>query len=73
MSSLLTCSETNAKNLSRICTDEQFNKEFCIHDFDEQLSWRIGLGVWGLIILLLGGFGNLFTIVALPYAARKQR
>ena len=70
---VLTCNEANAKNLSRICADEQFNEDYCIHNFDEQWPWRIGLGVWGLIVLLFGGFGNLFTIVSLPYAARKQR
>ena len=69
----LTCNETYANELNEICTSELFDKELCIHNFATQWPRRIGLGVWGLVVLVFGGFGNLFTIVSLPYAARKQR
>ena len=71
--SSLTCNESYANELNKMCTSVIFEKELCIHNFEEQLPWRIGLGVWGLLVLVFGGFGNLFTIVSLPYAARKQR
>ena len=71
--SSLICNVTYANYLNEMCTGRQFVEEICIHNFEEQRPWRIGLGVWGLIVLVFGGFGNLFTIVSLPYAARKQR
>ena len=69
----LTCNESYANELNEICTSELFDKEVCIHNFEEQWPRRIALGVWGMVVLVFGGFGNLFTIVSLPYAARKQR
>ena len=69
----LTCNESYANELNEICTSELFDKEVCIHNFEEQWPRRIALGVWGMVVLVFGGFGNLFTIVSLPYAAKKQR
>ena len=69
----LICNDSYANELNNLCANVQFDKELCIHNFEEQWPWRIGMGIWGLIVLIFGGFGNLFTIVSLPYAARKQR
>ena len=40
---------------------------------DEKRPWRIALGVWTLIVIAVGIFGNVFTLLAIPYAARRQR
>ena len=69
----LVCSESNAGNLSVLCTNGPFDKRMCIHNFDEQFPYRIGLGVYGLFVVFFGCFGNLFTLISLPYAAKKQR
>ena len=34
---------------------------------------RISTGVWYIFIALIGIFGNITTLIAIPYAAKKKR
>ena len=64
--------KTHIGLLSTICVNGSFNELHCIPP-DEKRPWRIALGVWTLIIITVGIFGNVFTLLAIPYAARRQR
>ena len=48
-----------------------------VHDcFDKSMMhcpYRKSLGVWAIIIIVIGVLGNLLTLLAVPYAARHRR
>ena len=61
-------------NISKLCVNGLYNEVLgCIPHLDEQRSYRIALGVWSIIVTIFGLFGNLFTLLAIPYAAKRQR
>ena len=43
----------------------------CIPNEDKQ--YRTALGIWALINAIIGILGNMLTLLAIPYAARKKR
>ena len=61
--------------LSRICINGTDSNEFeCVKFY----SWSVtvirkGIGIWFLFVAILGTFGNLMTLIAIPYAARHKR
>lgn len=65
--------QTHLGYLSQLCTNGAYDKLLCIPDLEEQIPFRAGLGVWGLVIVLFGVFGNLLTLLSVPYAAKRQR
>ena len=38
-----------------------------------ECTYRQVLGLWAVFIIILGVLGNLLTLFAIPYAARKKR
>jgi hypothetical protein len=61
--------------LSKLCVNgSNINGEYdCFDKSFEHCPYRKSLGVWAIIIMFIGVFGNLLTLLAIPYAARKQR
>ena len=50
--------------------------EMCIRDScipKEDKKYRMVLGIWALVIAIIGILGNILTLLAIPYAARKKR
>ena len=39
----------------------------------EDKKYRMALGIWALVIAIIGILGNILTLLAIPYAARKKR
>ena len=39
----------------------------------KRYEFKFALGIWCVILGLIGFFGNLVTIVAIPYAAKKKK
>ena len=71
-----TCDSSNKTHtfyLSEFCTNGTYDKDNCILDLDEKIPFRAGLGVWGLIVMVFGVFGNLFTLISVPYASKRRR
>ena len=50
-----------------------FDVSFCINLLDDRRSWRVALGIWSVVVAVVGVFGNIFTLLAIPYAAQRQR
>ena len=50
-----------------------FDVSFCINLLDDRRSWRVALGIWAIIVTVVGVIGNIFTLLAIPYAAQRQR
>ena len=50
-----------------------FDVSFCINLLDDRRSWRVALGIWSIIVTIVGVIGNIFTLLAIPYAAQRQR
>ena len=76
LEALFTCNphnDTHIGTLSRLCTDGTYNKTLCIPDLEEQSTYRAGLGAWGLVVVFFGVFGNLMTLMAVPYAGKRKR
>ena len=82
----LTCDGRNKTHigiLSTLCVNGSFDVNICngcdgmIENLcmpeDEKRSWRMALGIWGLIVSLIGIVGNIFTLLAVPYAAQRKR
>ena len=59
--------------LSQLCTNGSYNEGVCIAHLDEDIYGRTALGVWGMIVVLLGVIGNLSTLIAIPYAWKRKR
>ena len=63
----------NLFNLSNLCTNGTYNETRCIPDLEERIPFRVGMGVWGIIVVLFGVLGNLITLISVPYASKRQR
>ena len=64
--------------LSYICTNgsdttgyECYNTYYTQH----QLGYiiRKGLGIWLILVGVIGGFGNLYTLISIPFAANRNK
>ena len=66
--------QTHIYILSKVCMNrDTFEKDLCVPGLDQRRPCRIAVGVWALIVMTFGVFGNIFTLLAIPYAAKKQR
>jgi hypothetical protein len=73
---VFTCNTNNKTHLgylAELCTNGTYGKELCIPELEEKVPFRACLGVWGLIVVLFGVFGNLLTLISVPYASKRQR
>ena len=50
-----------------------FDVSFCLNLLDDRRSWRVALGIWSIVVTVVGVIGNIFTLLAIPYAAQRQR
>ena len=65
---MMSCS----RNISKICAEQPFTEEFdCFPEYLKDIGSYFG--IWCLFIAVLGMFGNLMTIFAIPYAAKKRK
>ena len=77
--SKLSCNTTYEKFwLSYQCTNGSDTAEFeCYNDYytENQAAYlfRTGLGVWLIIVGVLGTLGNLVTLVILPFSAKRKK
>ena len=60
--------------LSEICTNGSDTSNFeCVKIIDETtMLIRYASGIWFLFISLLGTFGNLATLICIPFSARRK-
>ena len=63
--------------LSYICTNGSDTTGFeCYNDYYTQSKTayviRKGLGVWLVLIGILGAFGNFYTLLSIPFASKKK-
>ena len=75
------CERNETLSLSELCLDKWQNltinddsnsTENCFPDDVDNLFTNI-LALWFLICSIVGVFGNLLTLIAMPYAAWKKR
>lgn len=60
------------QNISKICVEEPYTEEYpCYPDYLKEIGPYFG--IWCLFISFLGMFGNLLTILAIPYAANRKK
>ena len=45
----------------------------CSPNETKHCSYRRALGIWACFIMVVGILGNVLTLLAVPYAARKKR
>ena len=66
------CNVSTTLNLSFFCLDK-------VYDFPKQCfpsefhHFKIIEGIWCVINAIIGSTGNLLTILAIPYAAKKKQ
>ena len=58
--------------MRKICTETSDPPDSC---FPTEITPTFGLfaGLWGIFVALTGIFGNLLTLFAIPYAAKRKR
>ena len=60
--------------LSKFCVNgSDWSNLECIHDIDEQSFSRNILGIWAIIVSVVGIIGNVLTLLAVPFAADRKR
>ena len=60
--------------LSKLCVNGSNWNEFeCIYGLEHQRFSRRALGVWAIIVSLVGVFGNTLTLLSVPFAALRKR
>ena len=73
----LVCDKARVNNisfLSKVCVDGTDNGTLdCLTEDADEVKYRTALGIWAIVILIVGVFGNALTLLALPYAAHKRR
>ena len=77
---MLNCSEDqpiSVYNLSHICLDLSLNDSIKneLDCFPEQFTFATStvVGTWCILNCVIGFFGNLLTLLAIPYAAKNKR
>ena len=76
--SFLECKEgENAYLLSKLCVNSSSTDPSleCIQNYNDitHIGLRKLLGIWSIIVGGFGVAGNLLTLLAIPYAARRKR
>ena len=74
----IACNRNNSNNiykLSKFCVNgSNFDGLYeCLPNDLENCPYRIALGCWAILVMIIGVLGNLLTLLALPYAAKKKR
>ena len=74
----IACNRNNSNNiyqLSKFCVnDSNVNGLYeCLPNDLENCPYRIALGCWAIIVMIIGVLGNMLTLLALPYAAKRKR
>ena len=41
-----------------------FDVSFCLNLLDDRRSWRVALGIWSIVVTVVGVIGNIFTLLA---------
>ena len=60
------------QNISKICVEEPYTEEYpCYPDYLKEIGPYFG--TWCLFISFLGMFGNLLTMLAIPFAANRKK
>ena len=60
------------QNISKICVEEPYTEEYpCYPDYLKEIGPYFG--IWCLFISFLGMFGNLLTMLAIPFAANRKK
>ena len=66
------CNRSIIKNISRICTEQPHTEEYpCYPKYLKEVG--VYFGIWCIFICFLGMFGNLLTMLAIPYAANRRK
>ena len=76
MGNRVTCNTSeNIYTLNELCTNGSNSSNLeCYKDHGSMTNAsRISTGVWHIVIALIGIFGNITTLIAIPYAAKKKR
>ena len=66
----------NVYLLSKLCVDGSYVEHLeCIKNIDDTTNLLIRnlLGIWSVLVGSFGIAGNLLTLLAIPYAARRKR
>ena len=74
MTSLISsiCNDTNdVEGWSDYCLNVVF-LDACYHP-SKHYEFKFALGIWCAVLGLIGFVGNLLTIIAIPYAAKKKK
>ena len=67
----LICNDTN---IVEVWSDYCLNVVFLGACYpSKRYEFKFALGIWCVILGLIGFFGNLLTILAIPYAAKKKK
>ena len=67
------CDEDTIFDLSKLCVNGSDDGSLpCLPD-DGNNPYHIALGVWAIIVIVFAVPGNILTLLAIPYAAQKQR
>ena len=68
------CTDTQVFNLSSFCTNLSKTEEESKICFPEDIrSFSILAGIWCIINAIVGFSGNLMTLLAIPFAARRNK
>ena len=66
-----TCNDTNDVE---VWSDNCLNLVFLDACYPSKLyEFKVALGIWCVILGLIGFVGNVLTIIAIPYAAKKKK
>ena len=75
--SQLSCDENHPRDvyvLSKLCVNGSYEDHLdCVSHLDQQRPYRATLGVWGIVVTIVGVLGNLLTLLAVPYAANQKK
>ena len=64
----------NDTNYVEVWSDNCLNVAFLDACYpSKQYEFKFALGIWCVILGLIGFVGNLLTIIAIPYAAKKKK
>ena len=69
----LTCDKENIFNLSKLCVDGSDNGSLPCLLKENMQPYHTAMGVWAIFVVVFAVLGNLLTLLAVPYAARKKR
>ena len=65
---------TDAILICKICGNQCLSDSINCSPYElQECTYRQVLGLWAVFIIILGVLGNMLTLLAIPYAARKRR